>query len=122
MAIVGIGVVTALEVFNVALRTERGAGIRSRAVMRARDVLERTLILPELLPTQDSGDFGDGYRWERRIREARDLIQGGNDRDLDIKSDLTLFEIEVSVLWSQTADREGVYTLRTLRVAPAPPA
>ena len=33
-----------------------------------------------------------------------------------------MFEIEVSVLWPQTADREGVYTVRTLRVAPSPPA
>ena len=45
-----------------------------------------------------------------------------NNRELDVKSEITLFEIEVSVLWPQTADREGVYTIRTLRVGPSPPA
>ena len=121
MAIVGIGVVTVLQIFNAALRTERGATIRARAVMRARGLLEQTLAVTELNPGQDKGDFGDGYHWERNIREARELTDG-NQRQMDVKSDITLYEIEVSVLWPQTADREGVYTVRTLRVAPGPPA
>jgi prepilin-type N-terminal cleavage/methylation domain-containing protein len=120
MAIVGVGVVSVLEIFNAALRTEYGAGIRARVVIRARDLLERTMTLPDPVPFQDSGDYGDGYKWERRVREARDLAGGEDRRDLDVKSDITLFEIEVSVTWPQSADREGVYTLRTLRVAPAP--
>ncbi len=122
MAIVGIGVVTTLQIFNAGLRTERGAAVRSRAVMRARDLMERAMTVPELVAVEDRGEFGDGYRWERRVREARDLVPGGNNRDLDVKTDLTLYEIEISVLWPQSPDREGVYTLRTLRIAPAPPA
>jgi prepilin-type N-terminal cleavage/methylation domain-containing protein len=119
MAIVGVGVVTVLEIFNAALRTEHGAGIRARAVMRARDLLERTMTMPDPIPLNESGDFGDGYRWERKVREATEMLEG-NTRDLDVKSEITIFEIEVSVLWPQTADREGVYTVRTLRVAPPP--
>jgi len=119
MAIVGIGVVTVLEIFNAALRTEHGAGVRARAVMRARELLEKTMTAPEPAPLQDSGDFGDGYRWERKVREARDLTEG-NSRDLDVKDEITLYEIEISVLWPQGGDREGVYTVRTLRVAPSP--
>ncbi len=121
MAIVGVGVVTVLEIFTAALRTERGAGIRARAVMRARAVLEATMTAPDPVPMSDSGDFGDGYRWERKVREAPEFLEG-NTRELDVKSEITLFEIEVSVLWPQAADREGVYTVRTLRVAPSPPA
>ncbi len=120
MAIVGIGVVAVLEIFTAALRTERGAGIRARAAMQARAILEQTMTMPDPLPGQEAGELPNGYRYERRVREARELLEG-NSRELDVKSDLTLFEIEVSVLWPQTADREGVYTLRTLRVAPAPP-
>lgn len=121
MAIVGIGVVTSLEIFNAALRTEHGAGIRTRAVIRARSLMEQTMVEAEPVPRKESGDFGDGYRWERQVREARELLDG-NAREMDVKSDLTLYEIEVSVLWPQSPDREGVYTLRTLRLAPAPPA
>jgi len=119
MAIVGVGVVTVLEIFNAALRTEHGAGVRARAVIRARDLLERTMTMPDPIPLNESGDFGDGYRWERKVREATDMLEG-NSRDLDVKSEVTIFEIEVSVLWPQRQDREGVYTLRTLRVAPPP--
>lgn len=119
MAIVGVGVVTVLQIFNAALRTEHGAGIRARAVMRARDLLERTMTMPDPIPLNESGDFGDGYRWERKVREATDMLEG-NSRELDVKSEVTLFEIEVSVLWPQRDDREGVYTVRTLRVAPPP--
>lgn len=119
MAIVGVGVVTVLEIFNAALRTERGAGMRTRAAVRARDILERTVTMPEPMPLQDSGDFGDGYRWERRVREAREFTDTSG-RQLDVKDDITMYEIEVSVTWPQAADRDGVYTVRTLRVAPAP--
>ena len=119
MAIVGVGVVTVLEIFNAALRTEHGAGVRTRAVMRARALLEQTMTEPDPKPLQDSGDFGDGYRWERKVREARELVEG-NGRELDVKDDITLYEIEISVLWPQAAGREGVYTVRTLRVAPSP--
>jgi hypothetical protein len=75
--------------------------------------------VPEPVALQDSGDFGDGYKWERKVREAREFTDG-NKRELDVKSEITLYEIEISVLWPQRGDREGVYTVRTLRVAPSP--
>jgi hypothetical protein len=93
--------------------------MRTRAAVRARDILERTVTMPEPMPLQDSGEFGDGYRWERRVREAPEFGDTSG-RQLDVKDDITMYEIEVSVTWPQAADREGVYTVRTLRVAPAP--
>ena len=121
MAIVGVGVVAVLEIFSAALRTERGAGIRAKAAMQARAILEQTMTEPDPVPMQDSGELPNGYRFERKVREAPEFTES-NQRDLDVKSEITLFEIEVSVLWPQTADREGVYTIRTLRVGPSPPA
>jgi prepilin-type N-terminal cleavage/methylation domain-containing protein len=120
MAIVGVGVVTVLEIFNAGLRMEHGAGIRARAVIRARDLLERTMTMPDPVALNESGDFGDGYRWERKVREATEMLEDTDTHNVDVKSDITIFEIEVSVLWPQTADREGIYTIRTLRVAPPP--
>jgi Tfp pilus assembly protein PilV len=121
MAIVGVGVVAVLEIFTAALRTERGAGIRAKAAMQARAILEQTMTEPDPVAMQDSGELPDGYRFERKVREAPEFTES-NQRDLDVKSEITIFEIEVSVLWAQTADREGVYTVRTLRVGPSPPA
>jgi prepilin-type N-terminal cleavage/methylation domain-containing protein len=120
MAIVGVGVVAVLQIFTAALRTERAAGIRARAAMHARALLEATMTEPDPVAGQDSGELPGGYRYERRVREAAELLEG-TGRQLDVKSEITLFEVEVSVLWTQTENREGVYTVRTLRVGPSPP-
>jgi len=119
MAILGVGVVTVLELFSAGLRVERNSGIRARAVLRARALLDQTLTIPEIAPGADRGEYGDGYRWERRVREATEYTDSG-DQALGVQSELTMFEVEVSVLWPQDVTREGVYTLRTLRVAPPP--
>jgi len=119
MAILGVGVVTVLELFSAGLRVQRASGVRARAVAHARTLLDQTITLPELVPAEERGQFGDGYRWERRVREAREFTDASG-RDLDVQSELTMYEIEVAVLWAQSPDREGVYAIRTLRVAPAP--
>lgn len=121
LAIMGVGVVTVLELFSGALRMETAAGTRARAVIFARGLLDQTLTVPEVRAASDRGQFDNGYRWERTIREAPEYTDQG-DKDLDVESQLTLFEIEVSVLWPQAAGREGVYTIRTLRLAPRPAA
>jgi len=120
LAILGVGVVTVLELFSAALRMESGAGVRSRAVVYARGLLDQTMALPEVRAGSDRGRFDDMYHWEVVVREAP---ESGQDKDkpahdLTIKNDFVMYEIEVSVLWTQTANREGVYTIRTLRLAP----
>jgi len=119
LAILGIGVVTVLELFSGALRMETAAGTRARAVIYARGLLDQTLTVSEVRAASDSGQFDNGYRWERMIRDAPEFTDQG-DEDLGVQSEITLFEIEVSVLWPQSADREGVYTIHTLRLAPRP--
>lgn len=117
MAIVGIGVVTAIELFSAALKTEQSAGVRARAVVRARGLMDQTMTIPELQPGQDVGQWEDGYHWERQVREAPEFLDE-EDRDGDAAGEVTMLEIRVSVLWPQTVDREGVYTLQTLRLVP----
>ena len=119
LAIVGIGVVTILEIFSAALRMEVGAGQRARAVVYARTVLDKALTAPEVQPGMEHGGWDDGYRWEVRVREAPEAL-GRGDREFDFESELTMYEIEISVLWPQTVDRDGVYIVRTLRLAPTP--
>ncbi len=120
MAIMGVGIVTVLELFSAGLRMESGAGVRERAVVYARGLLDQTMALPEIRAGNDRGRFDDFYRWEVTVREAPEYTDEAEKHDLDIKSDITMYEIAVSVLWPQSADREGVYTIRTLRLAPRP--
>jgi len=133
LAIVGVGVVTVLELFSAGLRMEGRAGTRAHAVVYARGLLDETFALPELKSGNGHGQYDDGYRWEWSIREAPEYTEGdrkeaglGNlkAKDRDFKThdspadELTLYEVEVSVSWPESASREGVYTIRTLRVAP----
>ena len=119
MAILGVGVVTVLQLFSGGLRMEEGASIRTRAVVHARTLLDQTLAIPELAPGSERGEYDDGMRWERTVREAPEYT-ATSEHDLQIKNELAMYEIEVSVLWPQTANREGVYTIRTLRIGQHP--
>ncbi len=120
LAILGVGVVTVLELFSAGLRMETGASVRSRAVVYARGLLDQTMALPEVRAGSDRGRFDDTYHWEVVVREAPEYTddKDKDKHDLAIKNDFTMYEIAVSVLWSQAANREGVYTIRTLRLAP----
>jgi prepilin-type N-terminal cleavage/methylation domain-containing protein len=119
LGILGIGVVTALELFSGALRMVQSSAVRTRAVVHARAIFDQTLAIPEIQPGMTQGDFGDGFRWERIVRAAPEYTDVSG-RDLDVSSTWTVYEIEVSVVWDQTTEREGVFALRTLRVVPEP--
>jgi prepilin-type N-terminal cleavage/methylation domain-containing protein len=141
LAILGVGVVTVLELFSAGLHMEGGAGQRARAVVYARGLLDQTLALPELRSGSDRGRFDDVFRWEVTVREAPEFTDQGtglgsgtgqgtgqhsssgmpNDLGLKSPSDLVMYDIEVAVLWRQAANREGAYTVHTLRLTPRNP-
>lgn len=120
MAILGVGVTTVLQLFQAGLRMETTSGTRARAVIYARAVLDQVTALPEIEASSGRGDFENGYRYEWSVRKAPEYTDE-NERDLDVKTMVTMYEVEVSVLWPRSADRDSVYTLRTLRVASQPP-
>jgi general secretion pathway protein I len=117
LAILGVGVVTVLELFSAGLRMQSGAGMREHAVVYARGLLDQTIALPEVRAGSDRGRFDDTFHWEVIVREAPEYTDQAQKHALDVKSDLLMYEIEVSVLWPQSASREGVYTIRTLRLS-----
>ena len=120
MAILGIGIVTAIELFSGALKMEHTSTVRAKAVVRARSLLDATMTQTELGPGSDAGAWEDGYRWERAVREAPEYLDlpAEEDDDADAETDLAMLEIVVSVVWPQSVWREGVYTVRTLRLMP----
>jgi general secretion pathway protein I len=118
LAIVGVGVTTVLNLFSGGLRMEANASVRTRAVVHARALLDATVAIVDLQPGSERGEYDDGMRWERAVREATEYQP--EQHDLQVKGEVTMYEIEVSVLWPQAADREGVYTVRTLRVGQRP--
>jgi general secretion pathway protein I len=119
LAIVGIGVTTVLQLFSGGLRMEAGASTRAKAVIYARGLLDDVMARSEMVPGADQGRFNDGYHYERRVRLAPEATD--QTSDLDVQSEIAMYEIEVTVLWPRDETREGTYTLRTLRVGQRPP-
>ena len=121
MAVLGLGVVSALQVFGGSMQLARNAGKRSEAVMHAKALLDSSLWSPELLAAESQGEIGDGFRWERVIRRARgeDGVQGQdeNDQGFSRETEVRLAVITVVVEWDEPS---GVkyYRLGTMRVEP----
>ncbi|MBM4267461.1 MAG: type II secretion system protein [Deltaproteobacteria bacterium] len=113
MAILGIGVVSALEVFGSAVRVARISARRTEAIMHAKALMDSSLWAPEFQHAVSHGEIGDGFRWERTIRVA-----GPDDGVVgEIRTDVRLSVVTVLVEWD---DPNGVksYQLGTMRIEP----
>ncbi|MDG2305473.1 MAG: type II secretion system protein [Candidatus Binatia bacterium] len=113
MAVLGLGVASALQVFGGALQLARGASKRTEGVMHAKALMDSTLWAPELAHSVSGGEIGDGFRWERNIRE------GGIEEELDgePRADVRLAVVTVVVEWDEPGGVK-TYELATMRVEP----
>ncbi|HYC21559.1 MAG TPA: type II secretion system protein [Candidatus Bathyarchaeia archaeon] len=116
MAVLGVGVVAALQVFGGSLRLARAASRKSEAVVHAKALMDAVLWSPELEDGVTHGEIGDGFRWERRIRHAG-IDDGLRQEDLDFHGELRLAVISVKVEWNE-ANGVKSYSIGTMRVVP----
>jgi Tfp pilus assembly protein PilV len=117
LAIMGLGVVTCLQVFSGSLRVQDRASRQTRAVLFARAIMDALLAETEITNHSEERDTAEGYRALITVRDA-----GADDgvtfpEDWESSLDLTLRVVEVEVSWQ---DGAGVkrYGLRSLRMAP----
>ena len=113
VAILGVGVASALEVFGGALQLARASGRRTEAVMHAKALMDATLWSPQLADEISHGEIGDGYRWERTIRPA-----GFDDQiDGEFRADVRLAVVTVDIEWDEPNGVKN-YEISTMRVEP----
>ena len=114
MAVLGLCVVSALQVFGGSMRLGRNASRMSEAVVHAKALIDSTLWKPRLPLGVTHKTIGNGFRWERTIRLA-----GIEDGALppDQESELRLVVISVTVEWDEPNGVKA-YTIGTERVAP----
>lgn len=121
MAVLGVGVVSALQVFGSSIQLARSAGRRSEAVMHAKALMDSVLWAPELTAAESNGEIGDGFRWERVIRraDAEDGVLAGDSGGdgFGREADVRLSVVTVLVEWDEPA---GVkyFRIGTMRVEP----
>jgi prepilin-type N-terminal cleavage/methylation domain-containing protein len=112
MAVLGLCVVSALQVFGGSMRLARNASRMSEAVVHGKALMDSVLWAPELGDATTQGTIGNGFRWRRTIRAA-----GAEDGALEDQTDLRLAVISVTVEWDEPNGGKA-YTIGTLRVAP----
>ena len=109
MTIVGLGVVTLLEVFSSGLQLGARSQDRTEAVTYGRQLMDQFLARPTLPEGTEQGTIGENGRWKLQVQPVRsaDELILGNDWELkDIALDIIVPE----------SGRERRVELRTLRL------
>ena len=109
MAIVGLGVVTLLEIFSLGLRLGTRSFARSEAMTYGRQAIDGVLIRQRIQEGGEEGSFGEGHRWRLQVKPLK-----GESKLLSS----TAWELNEITLQMQYKDgeREKQIELRTLRL------
>jgi prepilin-type N-terminal cleavage/methylation domain-containing protein len=113
MAVLGLCVTAALQTFGGGIQLAKASSRRTEAVMHAKALMDASLWSPELINEVSHGEIGNGYRWERRIRDAR--ADEGFDDEAEV--DVRLAVVSVKVEWDEPQGVK-VYRVATMRVQP----
>lgn len=87
LAIIGVGVISLVELFSLSLRSVRKSGDYSRAMIYAGSLLDEAYATPEISDIAGSFDLGKGFRAERTVR----FVSSENG--------VKLYEVKVEVFW-----------------------
>ena len=110
MTIVGLGVVTLLQIFSVGLRLGTRSTVSTEAVTYAREVMDDFLSRPTLEEGSEQGVVGGKGRWRVLVRTVRDP-----SRTLSLGSDLELREIGLEMIVPD-GRRDRKIELKTFRL------
>ncbi|MBI2088566.1 MAG: type II secretion system protein [Deltaproteobacteria bacterium] len=109
MAIVGLGVVTLLEIFSSGLRLGSRSSVRSEAVAYSRQVMDEALSSRSGREGVQEGSFAEKYRWKLRVGPVRDESKLPSPDLWELRE--IVFEMEY-----RDGDRERKIELKTLRL------
>lgn len=109
MAIVGLGVVTLLEIFSSGLQLGARSRDRTEAVAYGRQVMDRFLARRTLAEGTEQGKIGESNRWRLQVHPVTP-VEG-----LALGNDWELKEIALEIFVPELG-RESRVELRTLRL------
>ena len=114
LAILGVGVVSCMQIFGSSLRIQDRASRQSRVVLHARAAMDALLFQPEIRDHTEERTTAEGFRTQIVVRHAG-ADEGIDKKELDLVSDRALRYLEVTV-WPEGGARPIVF--KSLRVAP----
>ncbi len=108
MAIVGIGIVTILEIFSLGLRLATASSARTDAVAYSRQAVDAFLVRQIFDARGDSGSIGRAFAWQIDVRPIRDDSQ-------DAPPNWQVNEITLRLRYPE-AERDKQLEMKTLRI------
>jgi len=111
MTIVGLGVVTLLQIFSQGLRLGARSSVQTEALSQGARVMDELLARPKLRDGTESGTVARTNHWRSQIQTLRD-----NAPTLNLGSNWELKEIGLEMTVAD-GDRERRVELKTLRLA-----
>ena len=113
LAIMGVGVVTCLQIFTGSIRLQDRASRQTRAVLAARVQMDTLMNQGELQNfNQKCTPTAEGYRICASVQDCPK-----EKRDLDFSTEVSLRCLEIDVTWQDgTGDKS--YVLKTMKEAP----
>jgi len=109
LSIVGLGVVTLLEIFSTGLRLGARSFARTEAIAYSRQAMDEVLIRREFKDGREEGSFGEAYRWRAQVRAYQQETQ------LPFSTKWELKEVTLQMRYSD-GGRERRVEMRTLRL------
>jgi len=110
MTIVGIGVVTLLQVFSMGLRLGARSGGQTEALAYGQQIMDGILARSKLEDGAEQGKYQDQARWNLQVQTVRDPSTA-----LNLGSNLELKEVALDVTVND-GGRERRVELKTLRL------
>ena len=110
MTIVGLGVVTLLQIFSLGLRLGARSTANTEAVTYGARVMDELLARRKLSEGSNSGTLGAAGRWKSQVQTVRD-----SSASLNLSSNWELKEVAVEMTVAD-GDRERRVEMKTLRL------
>ena len=117
LAILGVGVVTCINVFSGSLKLQDRATRQSRAVLHARATMDALLFQPEIVDHSEERTTADGFVTHILVRHATPEEGAPEPSDLDEAPEVTLRYVQVDVVWQDGIGQKS-YTVSSMRTAP----
>ncbi|HEY3150171.1 MAG TPA: prepilin-type N-terminal cleavage/methylation domain-containing protein [Candidatus Binatia bacterium] len=110
LTIVGLGVVTLLQIFSLGLRLGARSTTSTEAVTYGARVMDELLARKKLSEGSDSGMVGTAGRWKSQVQTVRDASPS-----LNLSSNWELKEVALEMTVSE-GERERRVDLKTFRL------
>ena len=111
MTIVGVGVMTLLQIFSQGLRLQARSTASSAAVAQGARVMDELLARKKWSDGADNGKLGATARWSAQIQTVRD-----DPASLELSSNWELKEVALQLVVNE-GGRDRAVELKTLRLA-----